>query len=483
MPPISNNTYAIDQQKDKSLSSFLDSLEANTLPPEEVANEAVEIINNAIRVRNTNNKGAEKWHELKSLGPPQIAICLIRVNGAVRISLTNGTDGYVIGLYVRDGPKAGLYIIDENYINALCRRYNSSLTQRDIKEIKAALLDTAPLVECCHDPNLVPVNNGIINYETKTLMPFDSKYVFLSKSSTDYNPNAKNVIISNPDGTEWDVESWIESLVSNLPDKTEMADLLWKIIGAMVRYLVPWNKAVFLISPKGNNGKGTLCELMRSLLGKGNSVNIPITNFCKDFMLEPLINANAVITDENDVGTYIEAAANFKAAVTGDEIQLNRKYKAPITFRFRGVILQCLNDYPNYRDKSDSPYRRQLCVPMTQCFTGAERKYIKADYVHRKEVLEYVLFKVLNMDYDQLPEPESCKIALEKSKEMNDPVLQFMNEVMYQFVWDLVPYTFIYDLFKAWYVKNVPGRQPLSRNKFLDEFKKKSTAISNVDHT
>ena len=135
-------------------------------------------------------------------------------------------------------------------------------------------------------------------------------------------------------------------------------------------------------------------------------------------------------------------------------------------------MLQCLNDYPNYRDKSDSLNRRQLCVPMTKCFTGEERRYIKADYVHRKEVLQYVLFKVLNMDYDQLPEPESCKCELDKSKEMNDPVLQFMNEVMGVLVWDLVPYTFLYDLYKSWYGRNVPGKSPLSRNRFIDELKR-----------
>ena len=76
------------------------------------------------------------------------------------------------------------------------------------------------------------------------------------------------------------------------------------------------------------------------------------------------------------------------------------------------------------------------------------------------------------MDYDQLPEPESCKCELDKSKEMNDPVLQFMNEVMGVLVWDLVPYTFLYDLYKSWYGRNVPGKSPLSRNRFIDELKR-----------
>jgi len=118
-------------------------------------------------------------------------------------------------------------------------------------------------------------------------------------------------------------------------------------------------------------------------------------------------------------------------------------------------MVQCLNEMPRIKDKSDSFYRRQLFIPFAKCFTGAERKYIKYDYLHRKEVLEYVLFKVLNMNYYELSVPESCKDALQEYKEFNDPVRQFMADIMSELQWDLVPFTFLYDLYKAWYKKNI----------------------------
>lgn len=226
-----------------------------------------------------------------------------------------------------------------------------------------------------------------------------------------------------------------------------------------------------MVSPKGNNGKGTLCELMRSLLGPGAYANIPISNFSKEFLLEPLTHVNAIITDENDVGTYVDAVGNLKAIITGDLIQLNRKYKSPITFRFRGFMVQCLNDYPSFRDKTDSLYRRQLFIPMTKCFTGVERKYIKTDYVHRKDVLEYVLLRVLKMQYYELSEPESCKLKLLEAKEMNDPVLQFMNEILGRLAWDLIPYSFLYELYSAWYKRFIQGSAPQSIIKFKKAFK------------
>lgn len=69
----------------------------------------------------------------------------------------------------------------------------------------------------------------------------------------------------------------------------------------------------------------------------------------KDFMLEPLTHATAVIVDENDVGTYIDKAAILKAIVTHDVIQINRKYMNPIAYRFFGLVVQCINELPASR--------------------------------------------------------------------------------------------------------------------------------------
>jgi putative DNA primase/helicase len=294
-----SGNFTRDQMMSKIAHGYCEELIHRNAPiptPEKIASAIVDNINKVCRVANTSREKGERWKPVEELDYTRIAICLAELNLVRRVQLNDDEDekSYVLGIYEPKGPKRGLYNIDEDAINPLCRRYNGSLRKKDISEIKAVLMDTAPIVKRCFDPDLIPVNNGIFDYKKKQLIDFDPKYVFTSKCGTDYIPNAQSPIISNPDGTVWDVESWIESLVSNHPDKDEMADLLWKIIGATVRYLVPWNKAAFLISPKGNNGKGTLCELMRSLLGSGNYANIPIANFSKEYLLETLARVNGI---------------------------------------------------------------------------------------------------------------------------------------------------------------------------------------------
>ncbi|MFR5014383.1 MAG: primase-like DNA-binding domain-containing protein [[Clostridium] innocuum] len=189
---------------------------------------------------------------------------------------------------------------------------------------------------------------------------------------------------------------------------------------------------------------------------------------------EPLMRVSAIITDENDTSTYLDDASALKSIITGDPFQINRKFKDPRALRFRGFMTQCVNAYPRLRDRSESMYRRLLVVPFNKRFEGHERKYIKNDYLYRQDVLEYVLFHVLHdMDYYELSTPEVCVAALNEYRMVNDPVRDFCEDILPQASWDLLPWTFLHDLYKCWMVR----RQPQSRAESLRAFKSRVLSI------
>ena len=414
-------------------------------------------------------KGEKKWDIPQKLDPSQIALIVATLHPVCTICTGGeGSDrSYdLLAIYQSTGPNEGVYVTDDETFRTILQQYNFTMRNRDYNEAISILRTIVPRKTRCSKPNLIAVNNGIFDYDTKTLRPFDPELVFLSKSKVNYQPNAINPVIHNPeDGTDWDVESWMKEL----SDDPEIVNLLWEILGAIIRPLVPWNKSAWFYSETGNNGKGTLCELMRQLCGAGSYASIPLADMGTDFMLEPLTRASAIIVDENDVGTFIDKAANLKAIITNDVVQINRKFKTPIAYQFYGFMVQCLNELPRVKDKSDSFFRRQLFVPFTKCFTGQERKYIKAEYLHRQDVLEYVLFRVLNMNYYALSEPETCRLALEEYKEFNDPVRQFAEETLPQAQWDLLPFTMLYEMYQVWYKRNMPSGKIQSRNTFIND--------------
>lgn len=452
---------------------YLDDLDRDNPPsPARIESDLLSEIRTVINAQNGMlEDGERKWKPPIALGFQQIAEIVAFLYPVYRIATagTNADSSYdLLAIYQSEGPDEGIYVTSDEVFRNLARSYNYQLTTREFNEFLTALRDMIPRKECCHEPNLIAVNNGIFDFDTKQLLPFTPDLVFMAKSRINYNPNAQNITIHNPDdGTDWDVESWMHSL----SDDPDIVNVLWEVLGAIVRPNVPWNKSAWFYSETGNNGKGTLCELMRQLCGDGSFASIPLSDMGKDFMLEPLTRATAIIVDENDVGTYIDKAANLKAIITNDTISINRKFKQVISYRFYGFMVQCLNEMPRIKDKSDSFFRRQLFIPFNKCFTGAERKYIKHDYLHRTDVLEYVLYRVLHMTNYTLSEPAACKAALEEYKEYNDPVRQFIEEIIPLLSWDLVPYKFVFDLYVAWNKKNFTNSNPMGRNVFLKTFK------------
>ena len=438
-------------------------------PPSDIEAELVTAVRDACALENSMRAKTDMLRAPARLTASQIAAVMLKLYNIVRVKCgeENSDPGYdLLAMYQDSGENEGIYIADETVFKRTAAAYNYTVTRHELEDIMEMIRIYAPRVSRTTDRDFVPVNNGIFNFDTKILMPFSPEYVFMAKSHVDYNPTATNVIIhNNDDGTDWDIESWM----SDLSDDPEVVELLWQILSAIVRPFVRWNKSAWFYSNTGNNGKGTLCELMRQLCGSGSYASIPLTDFGKEFALEPLTRATAIIVDENDVGSFIDKAGNLKSIITNDVFEINRKHKDIISYRFYGFMVQCLNEYPRVKDKSDSFYRRQLFIPFDRCFTGRERKYIKNDYLRRPEVLEYVLYKVLHMNFYTLSEPASCLDALNMYKEFNDPVRQFLDEMLPELVWDFVPFSFLYDLYKSWFKRNSPNGSVQGKNTFISD--------------
>lgn len=446
---------------------------------EDIINECNGVINNHNdEVKDRKAHGASlpedvAWDVLKTLKPFQVARILLVLHKVVNIDTgkadvtKDDNENFLLGVYNETGKEEerGLYLTGTEVVRLLAREYKPSLNNKEFAEMISYLHDYAQTVRRCEKEYYVPVKNGVFNKITKQLEPFTPKLVFLSKTNVDYNPNAKNIVIHNDeDGTDWDFDSWLPDLFNNSKGLTL---LMLQIIGASLQPMHNWGKAVFFFNTKGNGGKGTICSLIRNILGFHNCASIQLVDMAKRFDMGQIIGKQAIITDENDVGAFVESANAFKCLVTHDPVKIERKYKDPISYIFMGFIIQCFNDLPKSKDKTDSFYRRQLFVPFPKSFTGAERKYIKDDYLKRKEVLEYVQYKVLNMDYDELSEPEECRDLLSEYKTLNDPIRDCLEEILPEIANDVVPTQFIYDVYKSWYRKNVDGGKPKSNREFM----------------
>lgn len=464
--PTGGNERNIESVVEDARRKYMDSIRDKRFGLRAIRDSLLTEIKSAVMEENAVRNKSERLAVPKALDELTIVETLLARHHIARVNLSGGRDGdngALLAIYEEEGPNKGLYADDEDLLARLISELAPGMDSGKIKSAIKRMRYHAPRRGRTLDAHLIPVNNGIFDHSTKTLLPFSPDYVFLAKSPVDYDPDAESPVITMPDGEEWEVGKWI----ADLSDDDGVPELLWEIISAVVRPGERWNKAVFLHSSRGNNGKGTLCSLLRNLVGSDGCASVPIANFSKPFALSELVRARAIITDENPVGAFAKDLGDFKSVITGDKFVLDRKYKDPVSVSFSGLVVQCVNDFPKSRDKSASYTRRQLFVPFRKWFGDIERGYIKSDYLARPEVLRYVLRVALEMDHEQFSNPAACQELLEQFQRENNPVVDFWAEFEDQFVWDLLPTAFLYQLFVAWFRETHPSGILINRNDFL----------------
>ena len=378
-----------------------------------------------------------------------------------------------IGIYQTEEDNQGVYEITNDPYGAfgeLVEKYKPDATRREKLEVFTLVKGRLKVVQKCVTPYFVAVNNGVWDMKAKILHPFSPDSVFTSKIHTNLNLCATNPVITIPeDGTTWDVNSWFDSLGS-----PTFVESIKEVIQAACLPLAPRNKMVLFMNSAGNNGKGTVCQLIRNLLGEEVVISIPIAEFSERFALADLPKAIAVIVDENDVNSFGKGMGNLKAAITGDVVKIEQKYRDVYDYAFRGLVLQCVNDMPKGDDKSGSFKRRLHIIQFENCFTGAEKRYIKGRLIYREDVLEYILKMVLSdMDYrEEFTETAETKKALGLYVRMTNSVAAFLQEILPKCQWDLLPATdFLYSAYRTYYKRVNPSGKVIGRNDFIESVK------------
>lgn len=426
------------------------------------------------------------------LVPGQIVELMYRFARIKRIALAGlsaNEDEDVLAVYVEEGSDAGIYVEDMSALGNLAHEISPDLSQQGMSKLlgtgksRGLVWNTAGgkhrAERTLDGGRSVACANGVFDTATKTMRDFDpERDVLMSKLSTAC-PLSKpeEPVRMLPDGTKWTPDSWLLDLFHpELPDAEEVVAFIWQVIAAVLRPGLPLGRAICFYSESGNSGKGTLLELMMNLIGEGSNgyASIPLDEWGgdgNDFKLEPLLRANAVLADENDVGEYLPKLGRLKSAITGDRLAINRKHKPVVTVRFQGAIVQCMNGIAKTRDKTDSFYRRFIWLLFPKNFEGSEHKDIKQDFLADPEVLSYILWHGLHTEFGGSPGspeydvPMSCRTLLEEVKVDNDTVRQFWEEYADKFVWDVLPNSFLYGAFRGseYYGQNNLGSREFSK--------------------
>ena len=67
--------------------------------------------------------------------------------------------------------------------------------------------------------------------------------------------------------------------------------------------------------------------------------------------------------------------------------------------------------------------------------------------------------------------PDVCSALLDDFRVANDPVRQFLDDVLIRATWDVLPWQFVFDLYRHWFMRNNPSGRCQSRKSLINDVK------------
>lgn len=366
------------------------------------------------RSENERITNAGKENEKIEVPRPSVAtVAKVLLDNCHFTFIGDGVTSDLSRLYIYD-LDSGLYISSKDIFRKLVLKIDQRLTaEKFFSEVFSFIRTETKIKPLLDDYRYIPVANGIYNIETHELEDFSPKFIITSKLKTAYNQDAKKPIL----GGWFDFDKWLDTIADN--DK-DVVTLLWQVMNEAINPYRTRKKMVLMVG-EGNNGKGTFQALLENLIGKSNISNLKPDHFGKEFYLSALEGKVCNIGDDIS-NKYLDEVSDLMSVVSGDPVQVNKKGAQPVEAVFKLLCIFSGNELPRARNKTTGWYRRLCIIPFNADFNGeVERPEIKDSYIKDKELLEWVLFKILNMaDFDKFIEPKVVKEMLTKYQSDND---------------------------------------------------------------
>ena len=190
----------------------------------------------------------------------------------------------------------------------------------------------------------------------------------------------------------------------------------------------------FILTGHGSNGKSTLLDVIKRLLGEDNISSVSLEDLNDRFKTFQLEGKLANIGDDIS-NKYIDNNSTFKKLVTGETVNVERKGKDPFDFNNYSKLIFSCNDMPRINDLSDGLKRRIILIPFNARFSKSDANFdpFIRDKLMKPEALEYLLNLALagleRILYNRaFTIPESVSNAWTEYEKTNNPVLGFVED-------------------------------------------------------
>lgn len=362
----------------------------------------------------------------------------------------------------------GIYISGHKEIENVMLQHLPQLSKTKRQEVLSYLdvmirQDSEP-----SPPNKIAFRNGVYDVLDDSFNPFSPEYIITNMIPWDWNPHAY-----------FELTDRILNNIS-IHDKA-VRHLLEEMIGScFYRSNALAGGKAFILTGTGANGKSTLLDMVKHLLGKQNISVLDMkklsnSRFSPAMMAGKIANIGDDISDE-----FIADSSDFKKIVTGQMITAEFKGQDEFSFDPYCKLLFSANSIPRIGKGRDSGaiLRRLVIVPFNAKFSADSPDYMPfiGDELKCQESMEYLIQLGLQglkrvLESRQYTTNEAMLEELQEYEESNNPIIGFFREAENDEIKieDEVT-SVVYRQYNEWCLSN--SLQPLSNGEFSKQVKK-----------
>ena len=274
--------------------------------------------------------------------------------------------------------KEGVYVPVN--IDGLMIKHIPNLKQQQRKEVLSFMMAYIDQNTPVSSANYIAFKNGIYDVAADQLEEFSKDKIMTNLINWNYNTAAYS--------------ETVDGVLNRLACGDKQVRLLLEEVIGYCFYRRNELRKAFMLKGKRHNGKSTFLDMLAHLLGEDNISALDLSDLSHEYKAAGLFGKLANLGDDIE-DEFIPSAGVFKKIVSGDRMNANVKFAAPIEFNPYCKLIFSGNTIPRLgRGKdSDAVIDRLIIVPFNASFnknTAGFSPFIKYQ-LRDAECMEYLV--------------------------------------------------------------------------------------------
>jgi P4 family phage/plasmid primase-like protien len=274
------------------------------------------------------------------------------------------------------------------------------------------------------DPGeLIVAKSQLVDLTNSNVLNASPSFFTFNALPFDYDPSAP------PPST------WLRFLDTLWPAPQDRDNLqvLQDWFGLLLTNNTSQQKALFLLGPR-RSGKGTICRVLRELVGPWNAAGSTLSSLTTNFGLQPLIGKTVVFISDARLSDRADAAIVTERilSISGeDALTIDRKNKSAVTLKLNTRFVIASNEMPKLSDPSGALASRFIVLRFGRSWLGKEDRELFNKLRHELPgILNWAVVGLKRLrERGRLVQTKAGEKLVREMEDLASPVAAFVRDI------------------------------------------------------